>query len=493
MIRILIFLSWVVFFAVVLTLFATFKNPIGIEAFGWRAELPAGAAIVAAIIAIALIALLISVIKDVAIAPKTARARREIERREKGLAAITRGLEAIALGDGAAAKREAMIATRNLKEAPVAKLIAAQAAHLSGDDAAAGEALAGLLDAPETEFLALRGLYARALRTGDKNAAEGFAARALALRPQARWAFNALLSLRLERADYAGAQEALAAAEKAKTVERAAADRGAAAISAAGAYAAKAAGDENRALEDAETALKRAPGLAPAAVLAARLLAASDRKKAARRLYDAFAVAPAPALVEALEEVFADGIDEARAAALDRLAMRNADAPEAAYARARAALARGDAGAAREELGALLSADPAPRALQAMAAAEEALNGPAAARAWLDLAAAAPRDAAMSADDFTRITGEGWRRLILEFMESGRLAPPPIAAPPPGIDATMLARLSPPEPDDAAAAPALPPVEDAPEPDASSIDAAPDDPDTDETIERDAAAARGVS
>ncbi len=495
MIRILIFFSWVVFFAAVLTLFATLKNPIGVEAFGWRADLPVGAAIVAALIALTLLALAISVIKDFAVAPKTARARREIERREKGLAAVTRGLEAIALGDGAAAKREATIAARTLKEAPVAKLIAAQAAHLSGDDAAAGEALAGLLDAPETEFLALRGLYARALRNGDKTAAEGFAARAQALRPQARWAFNALLSLRLERADYDGAREALSAAQQAKTIDRAVADRGVAAAFAASAYGAAAAGDKARALADAEAALKRAAGLAPAAVIAARLLAADDRKKAASRLYEAFSLAPSPSLVDALEEIFSDEIDAARAAALDRLAMKKTDAPEAAFARARAALLRGEAGAAREELETLVASQASPRALRAMAAAQEALNGPVAARAWLDLAATAPRDAAMSADDFRRITSDGWRRLILEYMESGRLAPPPIEAPPPGVDAAAMARLAPPASAQEGAA-NEPDIEEASPGEAAASDqsaASPDNPDTDEKIDRDAAAARGVS
>ena len=503
MIRILIFLSWVMFFAFALTLVVTLKSAISLEAFGWRADLPAGAAIIIAAVATALVSLLISLIKDVAAAPKAARVKREIDRREKGLAAITRGLEAIALGDGAAARREAVTATRALKEAPVAKLLAAQAAQLTGDDAAAGEALAGLLDAPETEFLALRGLYAKAMRSGDVAAAEGYASRAFALRPKARWAFDALLSLALERSDYRAARETLLAGEKAKTVDRAAAARGAAATFAASAYASHLAGDEPAALEDAEAALKRAPGLAPAAVLAARLLAPHDAKKAARRLCDAFAVAPDPALVEALEAIVADGAPEARAAELDRLAMKNPDAAEAAYARARAALLRGEADTARDELKSLLATRVSAQALGAMAQAEEALRGPVAARIWLERAAAAPRDGALSADAFFRITGEGWRRIVLEYMEAGRLAPPSLEAPPPGLEPADLPALAPPDEEALAIAPPDPtPLDAAPEGDAPSeteiaeepiIVEAQDDPDTDEMLDREASAARGVS
>ncbi|MCB2112314.1 MAG: heme biosynthesis HemY N-terminal domain-containing protein [Parvularculaceae bacterium] len=495
MIRILIFFGWVIFFAGALTVFATVRNVVGLEAFGWRADIPAGAAIVAMLVAVALVALSISVVKDIAMAPKASRARREIEKREKGLAAITRGLEAIALGDGPAAKREAAIAIRNLKDAPVAKLIAAQAAHLSGDDMAAGEALAGLLEAPETEFLALRGLYARALRTGDRGAAEGFAARASALRPKARWAFDALVALRLERADYAGAREAILTGERVKTIERAIADRGLAAAFAASAYTSEMDGDADRALIDAQAALKRAPGLAPAAVIVARLLASADRKKAARRLYEAFAAEPAGSLVESVEDLFAQETNDVRAEALGRLAAKNSDAPEAAFARARAALLRGDAGAARDELGPLVSARASPRYLHAMALAQEALNGPAAARAWLDLAASAPREAMLGAQDFKRITREGWSRLVLEYMETGRLLPAPIDAPPSGIGAADLARLTSPEVPAAATQPTPPPATETEARAASEIEnsVSGENPGTDEMVERGADAARSVS
>lgn len=480
MIRLLIFLSWVVFFAFILTLLFALRRPIAIEAFGWRADLPAGAALLAFVAIAAMVAGAISLLKDVAAAPKAARARREVERREKGLAAITRGLEAIALGDAGGARREAAIATRTLKEAPVARLLAAQAAQLSGDDAAAGEALAGLLDAPETEFLALRGLYAKAMRSGDAESAEGYAARALSLRPKARWALDAVIGLALDRMDYAAAESALKAAREAKAIERDRAARGLAAVLAAKAYAAHAAGDAAAALRDAQAALAHAPGLAPAATLYARLVGESDRKKAARALADAFAVAPAPALTEALEALFSDDIAHARAAELDRLAMKNADAPEAAYARARAALLRGEAEAAREELQALLSSHVSARALKAMAEAEEALKGAAAARIWLERAATAPRDAALGVEDFFRVTTEGWRRLILEFMEEGRLAPPPLEAPAPGLAASAFPALE--------APPAIDPVQE------ETAEPAPvDTPDTDESLDREANAARGVS
>lgn len=487
MIRILIFVLWVVLFAAALTLLFSVRTAMPLEAFGWRMDVPAGLALFAVFLFAGLVALATSVIKDLTGAPKTARARRDVERREKGLAAVTRGLEAIAIGDGAAARREAERAARALRAAPVARLIAAQAAQLSGDEAAAGEALALMLDAPETEFLALRGLYAKAMRDGDFDGARRYAERAFERRGRARWAFEAVFDLALARNDYSAAQGALARAAKSKAIDQGSADRGLAATHAASAYASHLAGDIDSALADADAALKRAPGFAPAVVLSARLHAGrGETKKAEKILGAAFALAPGRAIAEAFESAFSDE----GAAAVERLAEKNPESREAMLLRAKTSLARGDAGAAAHILADMLKSSAEARALFLMAEAQSALNGEAMARLWLSRAALAPRDDEPSADAFFRISADGWRRLIRDYMDHGRLAPPPLEAPPPGLaEEELTPAMALPAP----SAPLLAPAE-MPGDLALEAESAPrDDAGTDETLDREAAAARGVS
>lgn len=487
MIRILIFVLWVVLFAAALTLLFSLRTATPVEAFGWRMDVPAGLALSAALVFAGAVALATSVVKDLTWAPKAARARRDVERREKGLAAVTRGLEAIAVGDGAAARREAGRAARALGAAPVARLIAAQAAQLSGDEAAAGEALALMLDAPETEFLALRGLYAKSMRDGDFDGARGYAERAFERRGGARWAFEAVFDLALARNDYSAAQGALARAAKSKAVDQGSADRGLAATHAAAAYASHLAGDNGSAIAGADAALKRAPGFAPAAVLAARLHAErGEAKKAEKFLGAAFALAPSRAIAEAFESAFSDE----GAAALDRLAEKNPESREAMLLSARALLARGDAGAAAHILAGVLKASAEARSLFLMAEAQSALNGEAAARLWLSRAALAPREDEPSAEAFFRISADGWRRLIRDYMDHGRLAPPPLETPPRGLPEEELAPAAAlPAPSAPLLAPAEMSGDLALEAEVSSVDKA----DTDEILDREAAGARGVS
>lgn len=488
MIRLLIFLLWVVLIAAVLTLLFSIRSSIPFEAFGWRMDIPAGVAALCALAFTAVVSLATSTLKDLAGAPKALRIRREIERRERGVAALTRGLESIAAGDGKAARREAQAAARALGSAPVAKLIAAQAAQLAGDDVATGEALAEMLDSPETEFLALRGLYARAMRAGDFAAAQEFASRAFDRRDKARWAFEAVFDLALDRNDFVAARAALERAIKAKAVEPAKFERALAAILTAKAFAAEAAGDNDGALADADAALKYAPGLAPAAILAAKILTIKgDPRKAEKILAAAFAVSPELSLVDALDRVASEGAREERSAALDRLAAKNPECRAALAARARASLLRGDAAAAADLAAQLLRTSATSSACLLMAEAQAALAGDLSGRQWLIRAAKAPAGEAASADVYFGISAEGWRRVIRNYMEQGTVFPPALSARTPGLGESDLAELAP-----------LPSIEAEPaiielsagnEPDIREEKAT----EMDELLDRDADAARSVN
>ena len=76
-----------------------------------------------------------------------------------------------------------------------------------------------------------------------------------------------------------------------------------------------------------------------------------------------------------------------------------------------------------------------------MAEAVEAARGKAAAEPWLTRAADAPRDPVPGADGTFNLTTEGWQRLVREYGEHGRLAPPPFEAVETAVSEEELLRL----------------------------------------------------
>ncbi len=113
-------------------------------------------------------------------------ARRERKRRE-GYRALTLGLAAAASGDAIEAQRYARRAQKLLSEKPLTLLLSAQAAQLAGDAEAAERHFVAMLDEPETAFLGLRGLIARALQAGDEAQALRLLEQARKLRPRTPW------------------------------------------------------------------------------------------------------------------------------------------------------------------------------------------------------------------------------------------------------------------------------------------------------------------
>ena len=144
--------------------------------------------------------------------PKAWGRRNAEKRREKGMLALTRGLEAVVAGDAADAQRHAKTATKHLhKETGLTRLLTAQAAQLAGDEETAEESFAAMLEAPETEFLGLRGLYIQAMKSGDRKEAREYAERAFRLRPGTEWAYQSVYTLHLERGAWGDARDALLA------------------------------------------------------------------------------------------------------------------------------------------------------------------------------------------------------------------------------------------------------------------------------------------
>ena len=424
MIRILIFLLGAIFFAFAITALAMMDSRITGEAFGTRFDGPSGLIVGAVFLAFLAAIYLTHKIKDILAIPAKIRARDAQTKRERGIAALTRGLEAAAAGDGDDAAHHARVARRNLDDVALTRLLTAQAAQLTGDQTAAKESFSAMLAAPETEFLGLKGLYAQAMKAGEIEIAKGYAERAFRLRPNAQWAFQSVFDLGLERGAWRETRDALGQAQKNKLVDAAAADRARAALLTADAYAAA---DNAAAMSDLDAALTLAPGFAPAALRAARI-ASDDGKsgKAAKIIEAAFAVDPHPALIKLYDRLYKDEIPERRAEKLRKLAEKNADADEAALLRARAATLTEDWAGAVDALEPVLARSPSPAAFSLMAKAAAGLHGEAAGQVWLEHAANAPRDPRPGADGEFHLTRDGWARMVRDYMEFARLSPPPI-------------------------------------------------------------------
>ena len=313
-------------------------------------------------------------------------------RREKGFAALSRGMVAVGSGDVRAARRHAADAHKFLGQEPLAKLLRAQAAQLAGDRPAAIAAFNEMLDRDDTHALGLRGLHVEARRGGDHDAALDYAARAHrhAALP---WAGQAVLDDRAAHGDWAGALAAVETNSSAGLIDKPTANRWRAVLKTAMAQACVER-DPQTARTLAQEAIRLAPGLVPAAALAGRLTGANgDYRRAAKIIEAAWEKTPHPDLAAVyLKLRHGDSaLDRlAKARALARIAPRDS---ESALTIARAAIEARDIRAARTALAPLLASDaptrPSIRACLAMADIAEAEDDSGLAREWLARAARA--------------------------------------------------------------------------------------------------------
>ncbi|MEQ8934699.1 MAG: heme biosynthesis HemY N-terminal domain-containing protein [Amphiplicatus sp.] len=466
MLRVLIFIISAVFLAYVFTVFLSMGGRLEAVAFGQRFDIQNGVAALLLLLSVGVVAGVTGLLIHLYSLPAKIKRRAAQARNARGLTALVRGLEAAAMGDAASAQQQARIASRNLDDVSHTRLLTAQAAQLSGDEKLAGETFTTMLEAPDTEFLGLRGLYAQAMRAGDKGLARSYAERAFRLRSNTGWAFESVLDLGLERGAWGETREAVRIARKNGLLAEDKGKRGEAALLAADAYAAEASGDWALAVAEADASIKLAPGFAPAAALAARLHAEAGKKgKAAKILETAFSENPHPAVARVYNDLYADEQVEKRAEQMKRLAERQLGAREAQLLLARRAVLLGDHAEAIAILEPLLieraNARDCALMAEAVAGAYAGQSGEALARPWLKRAASAPRDSLPGAEGSFHFTRDGWARLVREYMDHGRLAPPPLEDAPPGLSQEELKLLTAPAIIDA------PPVETPGETDAS--------------------------
>ncbi|KPL53664.1 hypothetical protein ABB55_16785 [Prosthecomicrobium hirschii] len=322
-------------------------------------------------------------------------------KRERGWRALSQGMIAVGAGDPSTAGRLAQEARRVLGAEPLALLLEAQAAQLSGDRAAAHEAFERMLEDPETRLLGLRGLYVEAGRYNDATAARHFAEEANTLAPRVGWAGQALLEFQSQDRDWDGALATLDRNARHRIVDKPRAKRLRAVVLTARALEIEM-GEPDLARNFAMEAHGLAPELVPAAVVAARLMArAGDIKRAARVVETTWRHEPHPELADAYAHLRPGDSAQDRLARIKDLIRVRAHHTECAFALARAELEARNVSAARAALKPVMHPAPSRRACLIMAEIEEAEHGaPGKVRGWRARAARAPRDPSWIADGF---------------------------------------------------------------------------------------------
>jgi HemY protein len=332
----------------------------------------------------------------------------------RGYLAISRGLIAIGAGDARAAKKAADEVARIAPGEPLALLLNAQVAQLSGDPAAAELTFRSMAERDDTKLLGLRGLYIEAQRRKDPAAARSFAEEAAKSAPSLGWAGQAVLDFRCASGDWAGALAALDRNSRNGLIDKAEYRRQRAVLLTARALAAEE-GERDRARSLALEAVKLAPELVPAAELAARLLGENGELRRASRIVEkAWQANPHPELADAYAHLRPGDSARERLTRVQSLARKVPGHVEGALAVARAALDAQEFATAREALKPLLR-EPTQRVAELMADIERGESGDEGrAREWMARALRAPRDPQWTAEG---IVSERW----LPVSPSGRL------------------------------------------------------------------------
>ncbi len=278
------------------------------------------------------------------------RARRE-QRRRQGYRALTQGMVAVAAGDAVEALKYARKADVLLAEPPLTLLLSAQAAQLNGDERAAQNYFAAMLERPETEFLGLRGLLTKALREGDEATALRLAERAHTLRPKTPWVLTTLFDLQTRAGRWDAAEETLEEAAKRKALPATDSKRRRAVLYHERARRAESEGLHREAQNFAGKAHSLDPGLTPAALHLAQLQMAEGRtRQAAKTIEAAWRRIPHPALAETFGRLYTDEPALRRVKHFERLADCAPDDPESQAAAASAAIEARLWGEARRHL-----------------------------------------------------------------------------------------------------------------------------------------------
>src|SRR5579883_24010 len=338
--------------------------------------------------------------------PGRVRRHRHERRHARGRHAITQGLLAIGHGDSAAARQHAQQARRLVGHDPLTLLLHAQAAQLEGDREGAKAAFHAMAERDDTRLLGLRGLFIEAQRADDAVSAVMIAEEALKLAPSSTWASHAVLGFRCAKGDWNGALKILDNNLASGLIDKATFRRQRGVLLTARALELETV-DRDLARESVMEAVKLAPTLVPAAVLAAKFESEAHQVRRAMRIVEtAWLAHPHPDLADAYAHVRLGDSARQRLVRVETLAAKTPDAVEGKLAVARAAIDASEFGKAREALSSL-TADPTQRVAMLMAEIERTEHGDSGkARAWTLRAVRARHDPAWTADGYV---SDRWR------------------------------------------------------------------------------------
>jgi HemY protein len=408
--------------------------------------------------------------------PGRLRRRRHEKRHARGRHAITHGLLAIGHGDTALARRHAETARRHAPNDPLALLLHAQSAQLEGNRGEAQRAFRAMAEREDTRLLGLRGLFIEAQRADDAVGAVMIAEEAIKLSPSSTWASHAVLGFRCARGDWSGALAILDSNLSAGLIDKPAYRRQRGVLLTARALELETM-DRDVARESVMEAIKLAPTLVPAAVLAAKFESEAHQVRRAMKLVEAAWLAnPHPDLAEAYAHVRIGDSARQRLQRIETLAAKTpadrAGHIEGQLALARAAIDASEFARARAVLAPYVN-DPTQRVALLMAEIERTEHGDGGrARAWTLRAVRARHDPAWTADGYVsdrwrpvspvtgRLDAFQWQTPVAslpsdkgDLIESSAFEEAMLAAPPPKR-VTAPANDTPMEPAPAASAPA---------------------------------------
>ena len=317
-------------------------------------------------------------------------------RRRRGYLALTRGMVAVAAGDGEEAGQQVKRADVLLDDPPLTMLLAAQSAQLNGDERAAGKFFNAMLERPETEFLGLRGLFAQAIKKDNRSEALKLARRAHDLKPKSEWVATNLFDLQTHAGQWSDAVATLDESVKKRLVRAADGRRRKAVLCYQLSLEAADRGESAESLKRLRKAHGEDPGFVPAASRLARLLAEAGKvRKACGVIEKAWSNQPHPALLEPYWTASRAEDGMGKMVAAQRLEKINPDHVESHLAVAQAAVEAQLWGEARKHLEVAAGDDPTARVCRLMAQLEEAEHGDhEGARQWLLRASLADPDPA---------------------------------------------------------------------------------------------------
>lgn len=219
MIRILLALTTIILVVAGALLFTEHPGSLHLAWNGWQIDTSAGVGLVLLILAVAVLIAAWRVLRLVLGTPRRVLRRRREGQRLRGYRDLTRGLVAIASGDGRDAERHRRSAQAAFRAGghelpPLAHLLTAQGALLRGDGEAARQAFNTMIEDPETAFLGYRGLIMQAARAGDDAVALQLTEKARRLRPNSSWALQHQLALEARLGEWRRATDTVREAVK---------------------------------------------------------------------------------------------------------------------------------------------------------------------------------------------------------------------------------------------------------------------------------------